>query len=43
MFSNLDGAVNRGHKQTDLNKMDFAKAFDKVPQGGYFTNWNIWD
>ena len=29
--SNLDGAVNRGHKQPDLIKMDFAKAFDKVP------------
>ena len=26
-----DGAVNRGHKQTDLIIMDFAKAFDKVP------------
>ena len=36
MISNLDGivdgwmAVNRGHKQTDLIIMDFAKAFDKV-------------
>ena len=30
-FSNLDGAINRGHKQTDLIIMDFAKAFDKVP------------
>ena len=28
---NLDGAVNCGHKQTDLIIMDFAKAFDKVP------------
>ena len=28
---NLDGAHNRGHKQTDLIIMDFAKAFDKVP------------
>ena len=28
--SNLDGAVNRGHKQTDWIIMDFAKAFDKV-------------
>ena len=27
----LDGAHNRGHKQTDLIIMDFAKAFDKVP------------
>ena len=30
-ISNLDGAMNRGHKQTDLIIMDFAKAFDKVP------------
>ena len=29
-ISNLDGAVNRGHKQTDLIIMDLAKAFDKV-------------
>ena len=28
---NLDVAHNRGHKQTDLIIMDFAKAFDKVP------------
>ena len=27
---NLDGAHNRGHKQTDLIIMDFAKAFNKV-------------
>ena len=31
IISNLDGAVNRGHKQADLNIMDFAKAFDMVP------------
>ena len=31
IISNLDGAVNRGHKQTDLFIIDFAKAFDKVP------------
>ena len=31
IISNLDGAVNRVHKQTDLTIMDFAKAFDKVP------------
>ena len=31
IISNLDGVVNRGHKQTDLIIMDFAKAFDKVP------------
>ena len=28
---NLDGAHNRGHKQTDLIIMDFAKVFNKVP------------
>ena len=31
IIDNLDGALNRGHKQTDLIIMDFAKAFDKVP------------
>ena len=31
IISNLDGAMNSGHKQTDLIMMDFAKAFDKVP------------
>ena len=31
IISNLDWAVNRGHKQTDLIIMNFAKAFDKVP------------
>ena len=31
IISNLDGAVNRVHKQTDIIIMDFAKAFDKVP------------
>ena len=31
IISNLDGAMNRGHKQTELIIMDFAKAFDKVP------------
>ena len=31
IVENLDGAYNRGHKQTDLIIMDFAKAFDKVP------------
>ena len=30
VISNLDGAMNRGYKQTDLITMDFAKAFDKV-------------
>ena len=31
MVSNLDRAQNRGHRQTDVIIMDFAKAFDKVP------------
>ena len=31
IISNLDRAVNCGHKQTNLIIMDFAKAFDKVP------------
>ena len=31
MVSNLDRALNPGHKQTDVIIMDFAKAFDKVP------------
>ena len=31
IISNLDWAVNRGHKQTDLITMDFAMAFDMVP------------
>ena len=30
IISDLDDAMNRGHKQTDFNIMDFAKAFDKV-------------
>ena len=31
LVSNLDQALNRSHKQTDVIVMDFAKAFDKVP------------
>ena len=30
IISNLDGAMDCGHKQTDLISMDFAKVFDKV-------------
>ena len=30
MVNNLDGAQDRGQKQTDVIIMDFAKAFDKV-------------
>ena len=29
--SNLDRALNRNHRQTDMIIMDFAKALDKVP------------
>ena len=31
MVSNLARALNCNHKQTDVNIMDFAKAFDNVP------------
>ena len=31
MVSNVDGARDRGQKQTDVIIMDFAKAFDQVP------------
>ena len=31
MISNLDCALNRDQKQTNVIFMDFAKAFDKVP------------
>ena len=30
MVSNLDRALNRGHRQTDVINMDFAKTFNKV-------------
>ena len=33
-MSNLDGAINRHHKQTVLIIMDFAKAFDKFLNRG---------
>ena len=42
IISNLDGAVNRGHKQTDLIIMDFAKTFDKVPHRRLLHKY-IWD
>ena len=32
MVSNLDHALNRDQKQTDVIIMDFAQAFDKVPR-----------
>ena len=31
LVSNLDRAMNRNHRQTDVIIMDFPKAFDKVP------------
>ena len=34
LHENLDGAHNKGHKQTDLIIMDFAKAFDKLEYYG---------
>ena len=43
LISNLDGAVNRRHKQTDLIIMDFAKVFDKVPHKRLFTIGLLWD
>ena len=33
IISDLDDAVNHGHRQTDLIIVDFAKVFDKLPQG----------
>ena len=39
IISNLDGAVNRRHKQTDLIIMDFAKAFGKVPYRELELGW----
>ena len=30
-MSNLDGALNKDHNQTDIIIMDFGNAFDKVP------------
>ena len=41
IISKLDGAVNRGHKQTDLILMDFAKPFDKVPHGRLLHYWTV--
>ena len=41
IISNLDGAVNRGHKQTDLIIMDFARPLIRYHTGGYYTNWTI--
>ena len=38
---NLDGAVDRGHKQTYLIIMDFTKVFDKMSHRSYYTNWAI--
>ena len=38
MVSNLDGAQDRGQKQTDVIIMDLAKAFDRYHTGGYCTN-----
>ena len=42
IISNLDGAVNRGHKQTALIIMDFAKAFDKAPHRRLLHKWEYY-
>ena len=33
--------MNRGHKQTDLIIMDFARPLTRFYTRGYYTNWNI--
>ena len=39
---NLDGAHNRGHKQTDPTIIDFAKAFDKaISKTSVRISWGI--
>ena len=38
IISNLDGAMNRGHKQTDLIIMDFERPSTRSHTGGYYTN-----
>ena len=43
IISNLDGAVNRGHKQTDLIIMAFTKALIRYHTGGYCTIGLLWD
>ena len=43
IISNLDGAVNRGHMQTILIIMDFAKACDKVPHRRLLHKLDLWD
>ena len=42
IISNLDGAMNLGHEQTDLIIMDFARAFDKVPHRRLFQKLNYY-
>ena len=32
----LDGAVNGGHKQTNVIIMDFTKTFDNIPHRGSY-------
>ena len=38
LVTNLDCALNRNDRQTNVIIMDFAKALDKVPLRGYCTN-----
>ena len=42
MVSNLDCALNCGHRQTDVIIMDFAKAFDKVPHNKLLYKLNFY-
>ena len=38
IISKLDGKVNRGHEQTDLIIIEYAKALTRFRTGGYYTN-----
>ena len=38
LVSNLDPALNRNHRQTDVIIMDFARPFTGYHTGGYCTN-----
>ena len=40
IISNLDGAMSRGHKQTDLIIMNFQRPSTRSHTGGYYINSN---
>ena len=42
IINNLDWAVNRGHKQTNITIIDFSKAFDKVPHNSSVIGFFKW-